>query len=316
MFFINPAYANTFMPPEASQFAGPLDSLYSFLIISSLIACVLVIGGFIYFAVKYRRQTENDKTAYITHNNVLEFTWSFVPFVIFMVVFAWGWIIYNDMRTFPEDSLEVHVVAQKWNWSFLYKSGKESAEEMVVPVNKPVKLIISSKDVLHSFYVPAFRIKQDAVPGRYTALGFTATKKGNFQIFCTEYCGTGHSAMLAKVRVVSQEEYEEWLRQGDPYEGMSLAEVGQKIYSQRCFVCHNTTDQPLVGPGFKGIWMRERTFVKGDPTVADENYIRESILNPAAKIVAGFEGKVMTPFAGQLDDKEISGIIEYLKTLK
>lgn len=316
MFFAYQAFADSYMPPAASTFAEPLDKLYGFLVISSLISCILVIGGFIYFAIKYKRRSDNDKTLYWTHSNILEFTWSFVPFVIFMVVFAWGWVLYNDMRTFPENSIEVHVMGQKWNWNFLYKSGKESVEEMVVPINQPVKLIISSKDVLHSFYVPAFRIKQDAIPGRYTSLSFTATKKGNFQVFCTEYCGEAHSSMLAKVRVVSQEDYETWLRKGDPYEGMSMAEIGQKIFSTRCVACHNASEVEKVGPGFKGIWQAQRQFVKAAAMVVDANYIRESILHPQAKVVAGYEGRVMTSFAGQLDEKEISGIIEYLKTLK
>ncbi|NQZ01012.1 MAG: cytochrome c oxidase subunit II [Bdellovibrionales bacterium] len=316
MFLINRAFADSYMPPAATEIAERLDGLYGFLVISSLIASVLVIFGFIYFAWAYKRRSENDKTAYITHNNTLEFAWSFIPFVIFMVVFGWGWWIYKDMRTFSKDSLEIHVVGQKWNWNFMYKNGKETVEEMVVPVNTPVKVIITSKDVLHSFYVPAFRVKQDAVPGRYTAAGFTATKKGTFQVFCTEYCGDAHSAMLAKVRVVSVEEYEEWLKKGDPYEGMSLAEVGQKIYAQRCIACHNTSGEKKVGPGFQGLWMAKRQFAKGESVVADANYIRESIYNPQAKIVAGYENAYMTAFAGQLDDREVTGIIEFLKTLK
>ncbi|MEO0335515.1 MAG: cytochrome c oxidase subunit II, partial [Pseudomonadota bacterium] len=294
MFLMNRAYADSYMPPAATEIAERLDSLYGFLVISSLIASVLVIFGFIYFSIIYKRRSENDKTAYITHNNVLEFTWSFIPFLIFMLVFGWGWYIYKDMRTFPKDSIEIHVVGQKWNWNFMYKNGKETVEEMVVPVNQPVKLIITSKDVLHSFYVPAFRVKQDAVPGRYTALGFTSTKKGTFQVFCTEYCGDAHSSMLSKVRVVSMEDYEEWLKKGDPYEGMSLAEVGQKIYSQRCIACHNTSGQKKVGPGFQGIWMAKREFATGEKGVADANYIRESIYNPQAKVVAGYENAVMT----------------------
>ena len=217
------------MPPQASTFAASVDKLYGFLLYASLVSCILVIGGLIFFAVKYRRRSAQDRTAYISHNIILEFLWSFIPFIIFMIVFVWGWVVYNDMRKMPEDALEIHVVGQQWNWSFLYKSGKRSGGEFVVPINTPVKLIMSSKDVLHSLFIPAFRVKQDVVPGRYTALWFEATKRGTFQIFCTEYCGDQHSNMLAKVKVVSLGDYEEWLSD-NPYKGLSLSEVGQKVF--------------------------------------------------------------------------------------
>ena len=271
--------ASTFMPVQATEIAQKVDSLYAFLLIASFIACVLVIGGFIAFAIKYRRKSENDKTAYITHNNILEFTWSFVPFVIFMAVFAWGWIVYHDMRKMPTTGLELAVEGQKWDWSFIYKNGRRVAGEFTVPVNTPVKLIMTSKDVLHSLFIPAFRIKQDVVPGRYTSLWFQATKEGSFQIFCAEYCGDQHSAMLAKVHVVSREKFDSWLA-NDPYKGLTQLQVGEKIFTSRCLACHTTTETKGIGPGFKGIWMKEEVMADGSKVTIDENYIRESVLNP------------------------------------
>lgn len=307
--------SSTFMPVQATAIAAKVDSLYAFLLIASFISCVLVIGGFIYFAIKYRRRGENDKTAYITHNNILEFTWSFIPFLIFMAVFAWGWMIYREMRTMPTSGLEIAVEAQKWDWSFIYKSGRRVAGEFTVPVNTPVKLIMTSKDVLHSFYVPAFRNKQDVIPGRYTAIWFQPTKEGSFQIFCAEYCGDKHSGMLAKVNVVSREQYDQWLA-NDPYKGLSMADVGQKVFSSRCIACHTATEAKNIGPGFKGIWGKQEKIAGGGEVTVDENYIRESILNPQAKIVEGYPAGVMPSFAGQLSEQELMGVIEYLKTLK
>ncbi len=306
--------ASTFMPIQATEIAAKVDTLYGFLLVTSVIACILVIGGFIYFAVKYRRRSDNDKTAYITHNNTLEFLWSFIPFVIFMVVFAWGWWIFHDMRSFPKDSLEITVQAQKWDWSFVYKNGRRSVGEFYVPVNTPVKLVMTSKDVLHSFFVPSFRNKQDVVPGRYTAMWFHSKKVGSFQAFCTEYCGDKHSSMLAIVHVVPMEQYEEWLG-NEPYKGLTLSEIGQKIYSSRCIACHTTTDQKNIGPGFAGLFMSERVFENGERRVADENYMRDSILNPMSQIVRGYPN-AMPSFAGQLTEEELMGIIEYIKELK
>ena len=309
------AYGNYGMPPQASTFAQSVDTLYGFLFYASLVSCLLVIGGMTYFAVKYRRKTATDKTAYISHNVLLEFLWSFIPFVIFMVVFVWGWVVYHEMRDMPEEALEIHVVGQKWSWNFLYKSGRKAGGEFVVPINTPVKLIMSSRDVLHSLFIPAFRVKQDVVPGRYTALWFEATKMGIFQIFCTEYCGDQHSNMLAKVKVVSLDDYEKWLAH-NPYKGLSLSEVGQKVFQTNCTACHMTTEVKLVGPGLKGIFGRTQNFEDGLSLKVDENYLRESILNPQAKIVKGYKGVVMNSFQGQLSEDELKGVIEYLKTLK
>jgi cytochrome c oxidase subunit 2 len=302
------------MPPEATDLASKVDALYSFLLWASFISTMLVVGGLTYFAIKYKRTDKNQKSAYITHNNTLEFLWSFIPFLIFMGVFAWGWVLFHDMRNMPADALEVAVQGQQWDWTFTYKNGRRSSGEMVIPVNQPVKLVMASKDVIHSFYIPAFRLKQDVVPGRYTTLWFQPKYKGEYQVFCAEFCGRQHSGMLAKIKVVSQEEFDEWLG-NDPYKGLSMVEVGHKVYSTRCVICHNLTDKKLVGPGWKDLFGHQVELADGSTVVADENYIRESILNPNAKIVKGFP-PAMPTFAGQLDEQEIMGLVEFIKTLK
>jgi cytochrome c oxidase subunit II len=314
MFWPSIAHASTFMPPQGTKIAAHFDTLYMFLLWASFISSILVIGGFIYFGMKYKRRSDSDKTPYISHNTLLEFLWSFIPFVIFMVIFAWGTYVYREMRTMPNDALEVLVEAQQWSWAFYYKSGRVSVNELVVPANMPVKLVMTSKDVIHSFFIPAFRVKQDVVPGRYTALWFDAEKKGEYQVFCTEYCGAQHSTMLAKTRVVSREDFEQWL-QNDPYKGLNMTEIGEKVYKGRCLACHHLTDAKLVGPGWKGLFGKERQFADGSKTTADENYLRESILTPNAKIVAGFT-PAMPTFAGQLNEQELKSVIEFIKTVK
>jgi cytochrome c oxidase subunit 2 len=309
------AARSNFMPPQATEIAQQYDSLYSFLLWVSFVACAILIGGMIYFVVKYRRRTANDKTAYISHNTFLEFLWSFIPLVFFLAMFGWGWYVYQEMRTMPENALEVHIFGKQWQWDFAYKSGKTSSGEFYVPVNTPVKLIITSRDVLHSFYIPSMRIKQDAVPGRYTALSFNAEKLGDFQIFCAEFCGTAHSAMLAKMHVVSQDEYEKWLQEND--EGLSLAQKGQKLYNSKgCVACHSIDGTTKVGPSWKGLFGTKQELVAGGAVTADENFIHNFILNPNAKPVKGFPVGVMPTFQGQLTEDELTALIEFIKTLK
>ncbi|MEY4616764.1 MAG: cytochrome c oxidase subunit [Pseudomonadota bacterium] len=305
--------SSSFAPTAATKIAEDWDSLYMFLLVTSLIACVLIIAGMIYFVTKYRRKTDNDKTPYISHNTMLEFLWSFIPLVLFMIMFAWGWSIYHDMRSAPADAKEVHVYGQQWLWQFEYKNGKKLNNEMVVPVGEPIKLIMTSKDVLHSFYIPSFRIKQDVVPGRYTTLWFQAEKMGEFHIFCTEYCGIEHSGMLAKVKVVEPAEYEKWLAENDQLAGSP----GAKIYNDKgCVACHSLDGSPKVGPSFKGLYGRKNVFEEGGELVADENYIRESIVNPTAKTVKGYPKGAMPSFQGQFSEEDLTAIIEFIKSQK
>ena len=314
---LSQAHANTssFMPPQGTEIAQQYDNLYSFLVWMSFIGCAILIGGMIFFAMKYKRKTDHDKTPYISHNTFLEFLWSFIPLVLFLAAFAWGWYLYHQMRQMPENAMEVHVFAKQWSWDFTYKSGKTSTGEFYAPVNTPVKLIMTSKDVIHSFYIPSMRIKQDVVPGRYTALWFNAEKTGDYQVFCTEYCGTAHSNMLAKIHVVSLEDYEKWLQEND--EGLSLSQLGEKLLTRKgCVACHSTDGRKVVGPSYKGLFGREEEMEDGTKVMVDENYIRESILNPNAKVVKGYPKGVMQSFQGQVTEDELNAIIEFMKTLK
>ncbi len=317
MFLSKSAMAGgSFMPPQGSEVSSQVDNLYSFLLWTSLIGCAILLGGMIFFVVKYKRKTDSDKTPYISHNTFLEFLWSFIPLVLFLAVFAWGWIIYHEMRTVPDNALEIHIFGRQWSWEFVYKSGKTVGAEFVVPVNTPIKLIMTSRDVIHSFYIPSLRLKQDAVPGRYSMISFTPEKLGDYQVFCAEYCGTTHSGMMAKMHVVPQADYEKYLMEND--EGLSLADKGKKLYTDKgCVACHSVDGSARVGPSWKGIWgLKDHEMSDGLKVVVDENYVRESILNPNAKIVKGFPSGVMPPFQGVLNEDQVNALIEYIKSLK
>lgn len=318
MVLMNRVMADVFMPTQGTEIAKRYDNLYGFLVLISFVSCAILIGGMIYFVLKYKRKTNNDKTPYITHDTRLEILWSVVPLILFLFVFAWGWVIYNDMRTFPKDSLEISVSGKQWAWTAEYKNGVKSTE-VVVPVNRNVKIILSSEDVIHSFYVPSFRIKQDAVPGRYTAVWFNSEKLGEFHVFCTEYCGTSHSAMLTKVRVVSQEDFDKWLTGESEIGLLPPAQRGAKIFQTRaCASCHNV-DSPAVkiGPSLFNRWGKPDDVDNGQIITFDENYVRDSVMNPQAHIATGFpKPSPMPSFQGQLSESDLSALIEYLKSLK
>jgi cytochrome c oxidase subunit II len=309
--------ADTFMPEQGTAISTKIDNLYGFLIVVSFISCAILIGGMIYFAIKYKRKTANDKTAYITHDTRLEVLWSVIPLIIFLMVFAWGWIIYHDMRTMPENALEVQVTGRQWAWSIEYKNGVRSTE-LVVPIRRDVKLILTSEDVIHSFYIPSFRIKQDAVPGRYTSLWFRAEKLGEFYVFCTEYCGTSHSGMRSKVKVVTQEEFDRWLTEESEVGTLPLAQQGAKIFQTRaCASCHNVdTAAVKIGPSLYQRWGKEANVDGGTLIKFDENYFRESVMYPQAHIATGFpKPSPMPSFQGQLSESQLAALIEYIKSL-
>jgi cytochrome c oxidase subunit 2 len=241
----------------------------------------------------------------------LELTWSIIPFGVMMIFFVWGALIYFREHTPPQNAAEVYTVAKQWMWKFEHMEGQREINELHVPIGRDVKMIMTSQDVIHSFYVPAFRIKQDVLPGRYTTIWFHATKPGTYHLFCAEYCGTQHSGMIGSVVVMEPKEYEAWMSGSG---AQPLAVTGQSLFSQlSCDTCHRADTQGR-GPSLAGTFGKPVMLQDGRTVNADENYIRESILDPAAKVVHGFK-PVMPTYQGQVSDEQLNALVAYVKTL-
>jgi cytochrome c oxidase subunit 2 len=268
------------------------------------------------FVVRYlRRRPEQMASGQMIHNTLLETSWTVIPLLIVMGLFFIGMRGWWHMRIAPSNAVTIDVVGMKWKWNFNYPQGF-SNDTLVVPVNQPVRLRVTSTDVIHGFYVPAFRTKADVVPGRYHSLWFEATKTGVFPVLCTQYCGTSHSYMLTAVKVVEPDEYKEWLAGAASGGDMPPAEFGATVYTKRgCNACHSVDGAAGIGPTWKGLFGASRTLAAGGSATADEAYIRNSVLDPASQVVAGFP-PVMPSYKGILSDREIEGITAYIQTLK
>jgi cytochrome c oxidase subunit II len=304
------------MPREASTTAHEVDRLfYAIFWISLFFFALIVVLGTI-FVFKYRSRQRGEAGKGPVHNTPLEIAWTAIPLLIVLGIFYVGFKGFIDMNVAPENSYEIQVTAQKWKWLFTYPNGYVD-DNLHVPVDTPVKLVMASEDVIHSFYVPDFRVKKDVVPGRYTKAWFRAPRPGTYQIYCAEYCGTSHSDMLASVIVHEPGGFEKWLAgAANSLAEASPAEAGARLYRQRgCAQCHSIDGKAGIGPTFKGLFATKVPMRDGTRIDADENYIRESINSPQAKIVAGFD-PVMPTYQGRLKDDEITAIIAYLKTLK
>ncbi|MEX1123282.1 MAG: cytochrome c oxidase subunit II [Balneolales bacterium] len=310
-------FSEIFMPRRGSTGAADVDALFHFIHITGFILLAGITIAIIYFCIKYRRRSDDEVTPIITHNANLEITWSVIPLILILIVFSWGFRGYLTLFTPPSDAYEINVTASSWLWEFTYPDGGTSANELYVPANRPVKLIMRSNDVVHSFAVPDYRVKMDVIPNRYTTLWFEANEADTSQVYCTEYCGFGHSNMLAQVIALEEEDWEEWLETGLEVDmDMPLAELGEETYtSAGCNACHSTDGSPLVGPTFQGLFGSERPLQDGTTTTADEDYIRESVLDPMAAVVQGFAPS-MPSYAGRLSEREIEGLIEYIKELE
>lgn len=305
------------LPPQGSTIAPEVDWIHYFIIGASTVFFVVLGILILFFVFKYRRREHGELTSGLSHNVPLEVFWTAVPTVLILLVFVWGFKTFMKMHVVPSDAVEIKVTGQKWFWSFGYPEGATTVNELVVPVDKPVKLLMSSTDVIHSFFVPNFRIKMDVVPNRYTVTWFQATSTGEFNLFCTEFCGKGHSEMIGVVKVLGEREYNEWLESNaGGGEGMTPAEYGQQLYrSKACVTCHTIDGSRLVGPSFKGRFGATEVMSDGQQLTIDENYIRESILNPRAKVVAGYD-PVMPSYQGTLTAKQIDALIAYIKSLQ
>ena len=305
------------LPPQSSTVAGQVDTLFDFILWVSVIFFVIVAGTSVYFVIRYRRRGgENRITPYV-ENLGLELTWTVIPTILVMIIFVWGFKDFLRLHIVPAHAIEVKVTGQKWFCSFAYPDGPTTVGEFVVPVNKPIKLLMSSQDVIHSFFVPNFRVKMDVLPNRYTVTWFEATQIGEFQIYCTEFCGKGHSEMLAKVKVLPLDEYNKWLEESSgPGEGESLEDYGARLFVKNaCVTCHSIDGSKNVGPTFLGLFGRREIMKSGESIVVDENYLRESMLNPMSKVVQGYD-PVMPTFQGILKDVDIDGLIAYIKSLE
>ncbi|MEZ4397087.1 MAG: cytochrome c oxidase subunit II [Candidatus Krumholzibacteriia bacterium] len=304
------------MPRQGTALAGEVDSIFDFILWLSLFFFTLIVGLMIVFIVRYRqrRRDELPETS-PSHNTALELTWTLVPVALVVVIFTVGFRGYLRLTVTPTDSYEVLVTAQKWNWQFTYPNGY-SDPELHVPAGKPVRLVMSSQDVIHSFFVPDFRVKRDVVPGRYSKVWFEADEPGEHAILCAEFCGTGHSDMLSKVIVQPQAEFDAWLdNAGGFLDKLPPAEAGERVTrSLGCNVCHSSDGRRLAGPTYKGLFGHEVKLRDGSTVIADEDYIRNSILDPQGQVVEGFD-PVMPTFQGRINDKEITVIIAYIKSL-
>jgi len=301
-----------FFPEEASTIASRVDLLYLFLVVVSVFFSLLIAGLVIFFAIKYRRRSETEIPKPITGSNKLETLWTVIPFMLTMVMFAWGASVFFTMSRPPAGAMDVYVVGKQWMWKFQHATGQREIDELHVPVGRAVRLTMASEDVIHSFFVPAFRMKADVVPGRWRTAWFQATKPGTYHLFCAEYCGTRHAGMIGQVVVMEPSDFEAWLG-GGRSEG-SPAELGQKLFQDlACYTCHKP-DATGRGPVLVGLFGKKVNLENGQTLTADEDYIRDSILNPQAKIVAGFQ-PIMPTFQGQISEEGLLQLVAYIKSL-
>jgi cytochrome c oxidase subunit 2 len=303
------------LPRRGSSLAADVDFNFGLVYWISVFFFALVTFLMVFFAVRYRQRPGQKPEKAATHNTPLEVLWSVIPTLIVIGLFWSGYKTYLNMTIPPQNTYEVLVTGQKWNWTFTYPNGYIDAQ-LHVPIDTPVKLTMTSEDVIHSFYVPDFRIKRDVVPGRYTRVWFTAIETGEYDIFCTEYCGTNHWNMLSKLVVHERADFDAWLEEASDFlSKMPPAEAGEMLYNMRgCKQCHSVDGSPGTGPSFLGKFGSEEKMLTGETVLVEENYIRESILNPQARVVAGYD-PVMPTYQGRLKDEEITAIIEYMKTL-
>lgn len=302
-----------FLPPSASTLSGKVDALYFYLGGITAFFSLLIAGVLIFFVIRYRRRSPHEIPRPVAGSHKLETLWSVIPFAIAMSIFAWGAHLYFQMYRPPENAVEVYVVGKQWMWKFQHTTGQREINELHVPVGRKIKLIMTAEDTIHDLFFPAFRIKSDVLPGRYTVQWFEATTPGTYHLFCAEYCGMNHSGMVGSVVVMEAREFEAWL--GGNASQQAPAVAGQQLYqSLGCASCHGATGEGGRGPELVGLFGKNVFLQNGQTITADESYIRESIENPQAKIVNGF-GPIMPTFQGQVTPEQLIQIMAFIKSL-
>ena len=298
-------------PEQASSVSPLVDGLYLGLVVLTGAVSLLIWFVIFFFAIKYRRRPDNELAQEQEPPAILEMTWTVVPTIIFIGIFIAGaWVFFRINRV-PANALEVYATGRQWMWKFQHPTGQREINTLHVPVGRPVKITLASEDVIHSLWFPSFRVKQDVIPNRFRTMWFEATKTGTFHIFCAEYCGTQHSGMIGSVIVMEPTEYQRWLAGGS--EG-SLASQGEQLFAKyACNTCHMDTATGR-GPVLAGLYGKSRPLASGQTVTADDNYIRESILNPQAKVAAGF-APVMPTFQGQVSEDDLIRLLSYVKSI-
>lgn len=338
------ATATFWMPRQASDTAAELDKVFYFIYYLSVIFFVGIISAMVYFAIKYRRKTADQRTSPLSHSTTLELWWTAIPAILLAVIFFWGFKAWVTINVPPANAMEIQVRAWKWGWEFTYntKNATFSSQDLYVPEKQPIKLVMTSNDVIHSFYLPEFRIKRDVLPKRATVLWFnarnatskwpeeTAQKKDPktgkmvkvslskpYNVFCTEYCGQQHSMMMRRVHVLSKGDYDKWIsaKEKDASSSKPLDQLGKELYvSKTCNTCHSVDGSRLQGPSFKGRYTQTVEFEGGSSGKVDDAYIRESILYPQRKIAKGYP-PVMPTFKGQLSELQLRALVAYIQSI-
>lgn len=303
-----------FVPESASTVSGKVDALYFYLSGVTAFFTLLISGVLIFFVIKYRRRMPNEIPRPVAGSHKLETIWSVIPFMIAMSMFAWGAQIYFQNSRPPKNANEIYVVGKQWMWKIQHSTGQREINELHVPVGRKIRLIMTSEDTIHDFFIPAFRIKADVLPGRYTTQWFEATKPGTYHLFCAEYCGMNHSGMIGSVIVMQPTEFDNWLSGNASQQSPAVA--GQQLFqSLGCVSCHGANGEGGRGPALAGLFGRKVFLTNNQTVTADEAYIRESIENPQAKIVSGFN-PIMPTFQGQVTPEQLIQIISFIKSLQ
>ncbi|HLY41772.1 MAG TPA: cytochrome c oxidase subunit II [Terracidiphilus sp.] len=298
-------------PPEASRISQPMDELYFFMVLVSLVGLTIVILLVVGFSIVYSKK-RHPVAVQIEGSTLLETTWTIIPLGLFLVMFVWGALLYFRIYTPPANAMNIYVVGKQWMWKVEHPGGQHEINALHVPAGRPVQLTIISQDVFHSFSIPAFRVKREAIPGRYTSAWFEATTPGTYHLFCTQYCGTNHSQMIGEVVVMTPEGYKKWTEESTS--GNSLAQNGERLFaSLSCNACHNT--QPDArGPSLANVYGAKLTLSSGQSIVADDAYLRDAILNPSQHVTQGF-APIMPTYQGQISEEGVIALVEYIKNL-
>ncbi len=320
-----------FLPEQGSAYAQQVDRLHYFVITMTMVGFAGVAATVLWFVIRYRRRAEGEPTPTVEPRPIHEVLFVGGPLALFLLWFAIGYPLFVRLQTPPRDAMDVYVMGKKWMWKFAYPGGPNDMDDLHVPAGRPVRLLITSRDVIHSFYLPAFRLKQDALPGRYTETWFQADKPGRYEIFCAEYCGLGHSAMLGTLVVMEPEKFDAWMTearrspvvaaaQDTPDAAASpiatLAQQGRTLAVEYgCVKCHSVDGTRHIGPSWLDLYLRKEPLEGGGTVVADEGYLTESMMDPRAKVVKGFD-PVMPTFQGRIPGPEVAAIVEFIKTLR